>query len=578
MEPTAPAISGSDSGSGSDSVAPASNVVDKREQRDKVFLVIFASLSTFLYAGGAFGWGPMQLLLEANGNFANLCDEYENENEYNDGGPSIICPEQTEAFLGCRFWAVLTFLTGTLWGALSDRYGKRVLLYNFGGSTVAGLVLLMVAVRHPARSFQGPFLYASSVLIALGALTGGMLTVETGVLFRNNNDDDAREKNRVIALLNALFDAGALTYLGLWGLEKIVSSSPSSSSSSSSDVVVAMATPNANLLWILGGYLCLALISIGGYAYFFQRMATRNNSRAADEERRCSVDDDDDARGGEDDKKQPTNHYLPPGSERFPADATDNAVIADCDLDDPPTGRETTTESPSQTTTESDDLSYIPIAQRPPNKQLGSSAYLLLAAFYSFHTISNLWTLTAARDFLGSLGDDEYGNRYLGIFTLTTPISLAALPFLDVVTNRFGFHAALQSVNALAIVHGMLRVTSTNLNVQILGFVVYSFFRCCLYAAGLSCLADFVGLGAIGRATGTLFVLAGVASLFNIGMTHLAIDVFGGNFFVPDLIFLLLNIPVIGLTWWLGGALGRDQRARRRGNEGGGGGDQDDDD
>eukprot|EP00536_Pseudo-nitzschia_multiseries_P001066 jgi/Psemu1/250191/estExt_Genewise1Plus.C_130092 len=511
---------------------------NKHNQRDNVLLVIFASLSTFLYAGGAYGWGPMQLLLEVNGNFANLCEDYDyetitasNSTSTTSAGeaPAMICPDQTAAFLNCRFWAMLTFLTGTLWGALSDRYGKTVLMYNFGGSTVLGLVLLIVAVRFPRSSFQGPFLYTASILIALGAITGAMLTVETGLLFRNN----PKQKNRVIALLNALFDAGALTYLGLWGLEQIAP---------------------ATLAWILGAYLCLAVISIGGYAYFFQRIATGTKIRD-DVDGQYSVD------GATEGDKQ--SNTLPPTAVGVLADTKGNsAATGDCDLEGSiPTGPLTKGfPSPSQFTNNDDP--YIPIAQRPPKDQLKSRVYILLGIFYSFHTISNLWTLTAARDFLGSLGDDQYGNRYLGIYTLMTPISITALPFLDVVINRFGFHAALQSVNALAMVHGIIRVSSTDLNVQILGFVVYSFFRCFLYAAGLSCLADFISLGATGRATGTLFVLAGVASFFNIGMTHLAIDVFEGNFFVPDMIFLLLNVPMVLLTWWLGMGLRRDQRAR----------------
>lgn len=204
------------------------------------------------------------------------------------------------------------------------------------------------------------------------------------------------------------------------------------------------------------------------------------------------------------------------------------------------------------------DPSYISIAQRSAKDQLKSKAYILLGIWFSFHTSSNLWTLTTARDFLGGLGDDAYGNRYLSIFTLMAPLSIIALPFLDVAVNKYGFHVALQTVNALAIAHGITRVVFQSLNAQVLGFVFFTFFRCFLYSVAFSCVAGFVGPTAIGRATGTLFVLSGLVSFANIGLAHLAVE--AGDFFVPNLVFLVGTIPMVYLTYEIGRALEKDQR------------------
>jgi hypothetical protein len=131
--------------------------------------------------------------------------------------------------------------------------------------------------------------------------------------------------------------------------------------------------------------------------------------------------------------------------------------------------------------------------------------------------VSNVWTLTTARDYLKHLGDDEYSNRYLTIFTLLTPVSLAALPFVDIAIHKFGFSWALQSVNFLGMMHGIVKVASTNLNVQIVGFVIFSFFRCFLFSVTFSCLASFTGAHATGRAVGIMYVVSGAASFINIG-------------------------------------------------------------
>jgi hypothetical protein len=71
------------------------------------------------------------------------------------------------------------------------------------------------------------------------------------------------------------------------------------------------------------------------------------------------------------------------------------------------------------------------------------------------------------------LGDDQYGNRYLTIFT---PASLLALPFVDAAIHKFGFHTGPpQAINALSIANDILKVATNNLTVQSLEFALFSF-------------------------------------------------------------------------------------------------------
>jgi hypothetical protein len=212
----------------------------------------------------------------------------------------------------------------------------------------------------------------------------------------------------------------------------------------------------------------------------------------------------------------------------------------------------------TDTSSDANDPPYIPIAMRSPGGQMKSKAYILLSIWFSFHKVSNIWTMTATRDFLGELGDDAYGNRYLSIFTLLTPFSIVALPFLDFVLHRYGFHAGLQAVNVLGILFGIIKVVTKSLNAQIAGFVVFTFFRCFLYSVGLSCVATFIGPTAIGKATGTLYVIAGLASFANIGLANVAVNV---GFFIPNMVFLVGEIPLLYLTYEMGKALEKDKLA-----------------
>ena len=183
------------------------------------------------------------------------------------------------------------------------------------------------------------------------------------------------------------------------------------------------------------------------------------------------------------------------------------------------------------------------IADRPPKKQFLSSNYISLAIFFAFHQSRNIWILTTTRDFLAYLGDDETGNRYLKIFTLLTPASVLGLPFVDIILQRFGYGVGLGVVNLLAIIQGIVQVSSTNLNVQIIGFVFYSFYRCFLFSVSFSCLPAFMSGDVVGKSYGFLILGGGLLGLINIPLSNVAVQQLEGNFFVPNLFYLLACLP-----------------------------------
>ena len=59
-----------------------------------------------------------------------------------------------------------------------------------------------------------------------------------------------------------------------------------------------------------------------------------------------------------------------------------------------------------------------------------------------------------------------------------------------------------------------------------------------------------------------MYVVSGVASFVNIGLANLAVEKMNGDFFVPNLLFLVLTIPMIYVTHILGNALKRDEDGR----------------
>jgi len=69
------------------------------------------------------------------------------------------------------------------------------------------------------------------------------------------------------------------------------------------------------------------------------------------------------------------------------------------------------------------------------------------------------------------------------------------------IIKRFGFAGGFHTVNALALAYNVVRVASDNLNVQILGFVFFSFYRCFLFGVSLSFPPTILASNMNGKAT-----------------------------------------------------------------------------
>lgn len=94
-----------------------------------VGLVVFSSLYTFLYGGGFYGWGPMQLMLEDNGSYNWKCTgDTATTNttvvSEEDIGDVIagVCSEQTASLINIQFVGVLAVIGAPLIGYIVDKY------------------------------------------------------------------------------------------------------------------------------------------------------------------------------------------------------------------------------------------------------------------------------------------------------------------------------------------------------------------------------------------------------------------------------------------------------------------------
>lgn len=445
------------------------------------------------------------------------------------------------------------------------------------GCLWAGLLLLTISStadsRDSSRIPLDRLLFVAFALLAFAAWTGGLLTVQTGLYFEGHT------KSRVIFLLNSLFDAGSLTYLCLWWISTSVP---------------------ASLTAVASGYL-IGSVTVVGAGLFFWKVAVPEShddfsvdekvsevgierASVGEEETGCEVPGEIESQetlgpdhdnggdspcpevSGSDRRLVSSQIACSKGRDNIEQRETrfsiDGAVQSTTEFPDEKHERDGEPEQETQGPTDSPVEEYIVVAERTPQQQLLSRPYLLLCVFFGISCCSNQWTLTTARDFLAYLGDNQLGNRYLTIFTLLMPASVVGVPFVDAVILRFGFAGGFQGINALALGYNLVKVCGGDLNVQIVGFILFSFFRSFLFGVTFSFLPSLLSQNVVGKATGIMYALAGVATIINIPLANLAVQQLGGNFFVPNLVFTILIIPCVIAAWALGRDIEREKQAK----------------
>jgi hypothetical protein len=106
------------------------------------------------------------------------------------------------------------------------------------------------------------------------------------------------------------------------------------------------------------------------------------------------------------------------------------------------------------------------------------------------------------------------------------------------------------------------KITSNNLNVQILGFIFFSFYRCFLFSVTFGILPTFLDQKVIGKAAGILYFAGGITNFLNIPLKDLAVKDLDGDFFVPNLVYTILLFPCIAAAWCIGQAIQREKAAK----------------
>jgi len=434
-------------------------------------------------------------------------------------------------------------IASPLLGWFIDHFSPTFVLSLMAVCGCTGLCLLLVSIQYQGE--MDWLLYLAFILIAFHTIIGGILTVKTGFYFQG------RTRSRAISALNALFDAGAVTYWVLWKIHN----------------------QWKDIILLIGLYFGLSVI-VYSVAIYLWRTTTMPLALLTAQDNDTSAAKNEVALSDKPDCPTREPQHSSTSIEVKEFEERDDSGIATMEysgqlaqdslsVDD---GMKSMAEFVENRLDENHLCpkpivnSYIPVSHHPSQQQLLSKPFLFLIIFFACHLGSNTWVMSTTRSFLAYLGDDDNGNLYLTIFTLLMPASVCGLPFVDQIILRFGFKGGFYAINVLNLAFNIIKVTSTNLPVQAVGFVIFAFFRCFLFSIVLSYLPVLLSEKVVGKASGILYACGSILGFLNIPLANLAVKRLDGNFFVPNMVWTAMIVPCTIAACLLGQCMDQELR------------------
>ena len=94
------------------------------------------------------------------------------------------------------------------------------------------------------------------------------------------------------------------------------------------------------------------------------------------------------------------------------------------------------------------------------------------------------------------------------------------------------------------------QIREHDLNVQVLGFVIFSVYRCFIFSVCFGFLPTYLGVPVVGRGAGILTLAQGIECAVNIPIGVVAINRLDGNFFWLNLAYTFASVPCVNLAWY----------------------------
>ena len=451
-------------------------------------------LCVFLFSGIIFGWAPLKLMLQREGQYSGLCDGSEDVGVV-DGGEDTLpppCVAQTvrfnRIFTAAQFF--LSFASLPV-GFFLDHSSKVIHFSVAAALEIAGLLLLAQAdYRTETEEADIPFLDNFVIGYTLLALGGGMSMMgafPASFLLPTY-------QGGILAAISCLFDANSIVFAVLTPL----------------NAAHPVTLSRSNLLT---GYAVLAALLYGSLAYcwsilekYHWKLVVATESDAAQNDTLTAVE----VVSLLDEQGENTNESMDAHARRIQVHGFHNKTL---------------------------------------QQQLCTLDFLVVLVFASVQMLRSNFYIETVNELLLNV-DPTAAVKYTHIFSFVLPLGVLFVPLIDGTVKKIGVVNTLHFTNIMGTVFGIFLLIPT-LWAQTLNFIIFTGFRAFLYATLNTFIALTFGVSTMGRVIGAAFTTAAIVTLIQYPAATLAEDDYGGDFTVVNTMFLLAGMIIPGgLAWY----------------------------
>ncbi|RLN93422.1 hypothetical protein BBJ28_00011765 [Nothophytophthora sp. Chile5] len=453
----------------------------------RIALVLTVLASDLLLTGLIFGWAPLLLMLQAEGQYLELCD---------DGRPCVAQENRLNLIFAV---ASVVMNAGALpVGIFLDRAGPRVATALAAVVEVSGLTLLALA---DSKSFD--VFVPAYVLIAFGGSITMMSSYPSSFLIM-------RYQTAILAAISCLFDGSSVVFLVLYAVHE------------------HFGVPRRQLflaLAVLSAALYLVLIFLWGLNEKSLRSHRKANSKVL--------------------TPAVAALQLEPLLVNGTANGQDSYGSVAVQAEDAIAVKWTPPLTPGQ-----EDKAAFRLVDVAISKQMRSFEFAYIVIYAGIQVLRATVYIGTANKLLENYGDQAHDFLYTKVFSFVLPMGFLFVPSIDYLVETRGLAKALLFTNVLGVLYNVL-VLVPSLPVQCAAFFIFTAFRAFLYAIVSAFTAKTFGLKNLGSLMGIVFSIGSVISLAEYPAVYLSNLLFAGDLTVVNSSSLLLCLALFPLTAYL---------------------------
>lgn len=411
-----------------------------------LILVGLVLLSDVMFSGLIFGWAPMLLMLQEEGQYSELCTADHRLNHPH--RPCVAQENQLNLMFALASFAVNAGALPV--GILLDYFGPRLAIVGAGLIEIAGLLLMAFSDSKTCDYFVPAY-----VLMAIGGQITMLASYPASFVL-------LRYQTMILAGISCLFDASSIILLAIYSLKSMFLISRTTLFCSYA-VVALTVYSSLFVAWKHVEHLLPTVDPLEA-----------ENAQLLEKASPCP------GQGKKDARKLMENYYAEYGS------------LSETEL-----GHRLSRTSDGIVEMYTGGMAGAKLSERSLKHQLCTFEFLFALLFAATHVLrANIYIGTNTK-LLGNYGDAVRNYSFTKLFSLVLPLGFIFIPCIDQVVEQGGLSSGLLLTNGLGLVYNILALIPS-LYVQCLTFFVFTAFRAFLYAVISAFNAKNFGLHNLG--------------------------------------------------------------------------------